>query len=112
MRSYRSGGESEESRYVGSRSFGAGAVVATLVAAWASNYTLLAAAESGYSYGISGPIWHALGVGLPMLCFIWPVNIVRRIRESMPEGVTVVEYVGRRYDPKSRLVAPRYRPDL
>ena len=105
VRSYRSGGESEESRYVGSRSFGAGALVATLVAAWASNYTLLAAAESGYSYGISGPIWYALGVGLPMLFFIWPVNIVRRIRESMPEGVTMVEYVGRRYDPKSRLVA-------
>ncbi len=105
IKSYRRGGDSEESRYVGSRSFGTGALVATLVAAWASNYTLLAAAESGYRYGISGPIWYALGVGVPILFFIWPINIVRRIRESMPEGVTMVEYVGRRYDAKSRLVA-------
>ncbi len=95
----------EESRYVGARSFGTGALVATLVAAWASNYTLLAAAESGFSYGISGPIWYALGVGLPILFFVFPMNIVARIRESMPEGVTMIEYVGRRYDEKSRLVA-------
>lgn len=105
IKEYRGGGGSEESRYVGRRAFGTGALIATLVAAWASNYTLLAAAESGYRYGISGPIWYALGVGLPILLFIWPINIVRRIRESMPEGVTMVEYVGRRYDAKSRLVA-------
>jgi Na+/proline symporter len=103
--SYRRGGETEESRYVGARSFGTGALVATFVAAWASNYTLLAAAESGYNFGLSGPIWYALGVGLPILFFIWPINIVARIRESMPEGVTMIEYVGRRYDERSRLVA-------
>ena len=105
IRSYRRGSDSEESRYVGSRSFGTGALVATLVAAWASNYTLLAAAESGFNYGISGPVWYALGVGLPILFFVWPINIVARIRESMPEGVTMIEYVSRRYDEKSRLVA-------
>lgn len=105
IRSYRRGGDTEEGRYVGSRAFGAGALVATLVAAWASNYTLLAAAESGYKFGISGPIWYALGVGLPLLFFVWPVNIVARIRESMPDGVTMIEYIGRRYDEKSRLVA-------
>ena len=105
VKSYRGAAGAEESRYVGDRSLGTGALVATLVAAWASNYTLLAAAESGYSHGISGPIWYALGVGAPMLLFIWPVNIVRRIRDSMPEGVTMIEYVGRRYDAKSRLIA-------
>ena len=105
IKSYRRGGDTEESHYVGSRSFGTGALVATLVAAWASNYTLLAAAESGYQYGLSGPIWYAFGVGLPMLFFVWPVNIVRRIKESMPDGVTMIEYFGRRYDEKSRLVA-------
>jgi Na+/proline symporter len=105
VKSYRSGGGTQESQYVGDRSFGTGALVATLVAAWASNYTLLAAAESGYKYGLSGPVWYALGVGLPILFFVWPVNIVRRIRESMPDGVTMIEYVGRRYDEKSRLVA-------
>jgi SSS family solute:Na+ symporter len=105
VKSYRRGGESEESRYVGARSFGTGALVATLVAAWASNYTLLAAAESGYNFGISGPIWYALGVGLPLLLFVWPVNLIAKIREAMPEGVTIIEYVGSRYDPKTRLIS-------
>lgn len=105
IKTYKRGGGTEESHYVGSRSFGAGALVATLVAAWASNYTLLAAAESGFNFGISGPIWYAFAVAMPMLFFIWPINIVARIRESMPQGVTLVEYVGRRYDEKSRLIA-------
>lgn len=104
IRDYRQGGGSEESRYVGSRAFGTGALIATFVAAWASNYTLLAAAESGYTYGISGPIWYAIGVGLPILFFVFPINIVARLRESMPEGLTLVEYVGRRYDEKARFV--------
>jgi Na+/proline symporter len=105
VRGYRLGGGTLEERYVGTRSFGTGALVATLVAAWASNYTLLAAAESGFRYGLSGPIWYALGVGLPILFFIWPINLVRRIRESMVGGVTLVEYVGRRYDGRTRFVA-------
>ena len=104
VRDYRREG-SEESRYVGARSFGTGALVATFVAAWASNYTLLAAAESGFNFGISGPIWYAVGVGLPLLFFVWPVNLVAKIRQSMPEGVTMIEYVGRRYDEKTRLVS-------
>jgi Na+/proline symporter len=37
IRDYRRGGGSEENRYVGARSFGTGALVATFVAAWASN---------------------------------------------------------------------------
>jgi Na+/proline symporter len=105
VKEYRRGTGSTETRYVGTRSYGAAALVATLVAAWASNYTLLAAAESGFRYGMSGPLWYALGVGLPILFFVWPLNIVRRIRESMEGGVTIVEYVGRRYDERTRLVS-------
>ncbi len=105
VKEYRADTGNSEARYVGTRSYGAAALVATLVAAWASNYTLLAAAESGFRFGLSGPLWYALGVGLPILFFVWPVNIVRRIRESMENGVTIVEYVGRRYDEKTRLVS-------
>lgn len=105
VKEYRKGAGDVDARYVGTRSYGAAALVATLVAAWASNYTLLAAAESGFRFGLSGPLWYALGVGLPILFFVWPLNIVRRIRESMSGGVTIVEYVGRRYDEKTRLVA-------
>lgn len=105
LKEYRSEAGSVEARYVGTRSYGAAALVATLVAAWASNYTLLAAAESGFRFGVSGPLWYALGVGLPILFFVWPINIVRKIREAMADGVTIVEYVGRRYDQRTRLVS-------
>ena len=104
VKDYRKEG-SQESRYVGARSFGTGALVATLVAAWASNYTLLAAAESGFNFGISGPIWYSLGVALPILLFVWPVNLVSRIREDMPEGVTMIGYLGQRYDAKTRFIS-------
>ncbi|GAB7387934.1 sodium:solute symporter [Bacillaceae bacterium] len=105
MKNLQKGGGSREAQYVGDRSFGTGHLLATLVAARASNYTLLAAAESGFRNGISGPIWYAIGVAVPIIFFVWPVNLVAKIREAMPDGVTIVEYVGRRYDEKSRMVS-------
>jgi len=101
----RTGSEAEEVAYVGHRNFGTGALIATLVAVYASNYTLLAAAESGFKYGLSGPIWYALGVALPILFFVWPVNLISRMRASLPRGVTLVEYYGARYDERTRLAA-------
>ena len=101
----RAGTAAEEVAYVGHRNFGTGALVATLVAVYASNYTLLAAAESGFKYGLSGPIWYALGVALPILFFVWPVNLISRMRASMPRGVTLVEYYGARYDGRTRIAA-------
>lgn len=108
LRSFLKGGpgtEAEEVAYVGHRNFGTGALVATLVAVYASNYTLLAAAESGFRYGLSGPIWYALGVALPVIFFVWPVNLISRMRQAMPRGVTLVEYYGKRYDERTRLAA-------
>lgn len=101
----RVGDAAEEEAYVGRRNFGTGALIATLVAVYASNYTLLAAAESGFKYGFSGPIWYALGVAVPLMFFIWPVNLIKRMRASMPRGVTLVEYYGVRYDERTRLAA-------
>ena len=101
----RAGTEAEEVAYVGHRNFGTGALIATLVAVYASNYTLLAAAESGFKYGLSGPVWYALGVALPILFFVWPVNLISRMRASLPRGVTLVEYYGARYDGRTRLAA-------
>ncbi|MFY0545646.1 sodium:solute symporter family protein [Brevibacillus sp. H7] len=101
----RKGGGTVESQFVGSRSYSASHLLATLVAVWASNYTLLAAAQSGFANGISGPIWYAIGVGLPLFLFVWPLNIATRIRELMPNGVTMIELIGKRYDEKSRLAA-------
>ncbi len=101
----RGGKDAEEVAYVGHRDFGTGALIATFVAVYASNYTLLAAAESGFRYGLSGPIWYALGVALPIVLFVWPVNLISRMREAIPRGVTLVEYYGARYDERTRLAA-------
>jgi SSS family solute:Na+ symporter len=101
----RAGDAAEEAAYVGQRNFGTGALIATLVAVYASNYTLLAAAESGFKYGFSGPIWYALAVALPLVFFIWPVNLIKRMRASMPHGVTLVQYYGERYDERTRAAA-------
>lgn len=101
----RGGQQAEEVAYVGRRNFGTGALIATLVAVYASNYTLLAAAESGFRYGLSGPIWYALGVALPLAFFVWPVNLITRMRRALPRGVTLVEYYGARYDERTRLAA-------
>lgn len=95
----------EEVAYVGHRDFGTAALIATLVAVYASNYTLLAAAESGFRYGLSGAIWYSVGVALPIVLFVWPVNLISRMREAMPRGVTLVEYYGMRYDERTRLAA-------
>lgn len=101
----RAGAEAEEVAYVGHRDFGTGALIATLVAVYASNYTLLAAAESGFKFGFSGPIWYALGVALPIVFFVWPVNLISRMRAAMPRGVTLVSFFGARYDERTRLAA-------
>lgn len=98
-------GTSAASQYVGTRSFGTLQLLATLIAAYASNYTLLAAAESGFVAGVSGPIWYSIGVALPLLLFVWPINLTKRIREAVPEGVTMVEYIGQRFGERTRVIA-------
>ncbi|WP_158735874.1 sodium:solute symporter [Alteribacillus sp. YIM 98480] len=105
IKNKQKGGTTLEGQFVGTRSYSAGHLLATLVAVWGSNYTLLAAAEAGYVNGISGVIWYALGVALPLFFFSWPLNIATRIRKLLPNGVTIVEVIGKRYDEKSRLVA-------
>lgn len=53
---HRAGTAAEEVAYVGHCNFVTGALIATLVTVYASNYTLLAAAESGFKYVFSGPV--------------------------------------------------------
>lgn len=103
--SSKNGSDNAESLYVGQRNYGTGALIATLVAVYASNYTLLAAAESGFRYGLSGPVWYALGVALPCFLFVWPVNLISRMRRAVPRAVTLIEYFDTRYDEKTRWIA-------
>lgn len=105
IKNFKKKEENTEKLYVGDRNYGFGPLLATLVAGWASNYTLLAAAESGFRSGISGPIWYAIGVGLPVILFIWPVNLVEKIRAAVPNGVTLIQFVEKRYDEKTRMAS-------
>ena len=94
-----------ESEFIGDRSYKTWPLLATLVAAWGSNYTLIAAGQSGYDYGISGVIWYAPAIAIPLLLFSWPLNIPARIRDLDPNGLTFIQVIGKRFDEKSRLVA-------
>ncbi len=90
---------------VGNRQVGTTFLAAILIATWASSYTILASAEVGYLYGVSGALWYAVGVAVPILFFLFPVNLVRRIRAAAPRAYTVVEYIGSRFDRKTHLLA-------
>ncbi|KKK39973.1 hypothetical protein WQ57_01490 [Mesobacillus campisalis] len=105
IKKQRSGQNTLEEQFIGDRSYTTGPLLASLVAVWGSNYTLIAAAESGFASGISGVIWYGMGIVIPLLLFSWPLNIPARIRELHPKGLTFIEIIGERYDEKSRLAA-------
>lgn len=90
---------------VGSRQVGTTFLAVILIATWASSYTILASAEAGYLFGVSGALWYAVGVAVPILFFVFPFNLVRRIRAAAPRAYTVLEYLGARYDRKTHLLA-------
>lgn len=92
-----------EKDFIGDRSYDFATLLVSLVAVWGSNYTLIAAAQSGYQSGISGVIWYALGIFLPLVLFSWPLNIPGRVKELFPDGLTLVEILGKRYDEKTRV---------
>jgi len=81
---------------VAGRNVGLGFGSATLLATWVWALSLYAPAESGYKFGISGPFWYSLG-GAVMVIVFFP--FVRRIRDLLPSGHTIAEFVGARHGP-------------
>ena len=78
-------------------SAGSGATTATLIASVMGAWILFSPAEAGAAFGgIPAIMGYALGSAIPLLLFI-PVGA--RIRELMPEGHTLTEYVLARYGP-------------
>lgn len=90
---------------VGGRRVGTAFLSALLIATWASSYTILAAAEVSYVHGVSGTWWYAFGVALPIMFYRFPLRVGERIREVVPAGHTVVEFLGERFDTKTHLLA-------
>lgn len=79
--------------------FGMGAASMTATWIWAASF--YAAATSGYTYGVSGPIHYGLW-GALMILFIYPFG--RRFRQLAPNGHTLGELIHARHGPSSQLI--------
>ncbi|HLV78370.1 MAG TPA: sodium:solute symporter family protein [Marinobacter sp.] len=79
--------------------FGMGASSMTATWIWAASF--YAAATSGYTYGLSGPIHYGLW-GALMILFIYPFG--RRFRKLAPNGHTLGELIHARHGASSQLI--------
>ncbi|WP_417538549.1 sodium:solute symporter family protein [Marinobacter sp.] len=79
--------------------FGMGAASMTATWIWAASF--YAAATSGYTYGVSGPIHYGFW-GALMILFIYPFG--RRFRKLAPNGHTLGELIHARHGSSSQLI--------
>ncbi|WP_228141569.1 sodium:solute symporter family protein [Marinobacter sp. X15-166B] len=79
--------------------FGMGAASMTATWIWAASF--YAAATSGYTYGVSGPLHYGLW-GALMILFIYPFG--RRFRQLAPNGHTLGEMVHARHGASSQMI--------
>src|SRR5690606_18137787 len=79
--------------------FGMGAASMTATWIWAASF--YAAATSGYTYGLSGPIHYGLW-GALMIFFIYPFG--RRFRKLAPNAHTLAELLHARHGAASQMI--------
>src|SRR5690625_2262137 len=79
--------------------FGMGAASMTATWIWAASF--YAAATSGYTYGISGPLHYGLW-GALMILFIYPFG--RRFRKLAPNAHTLGELIHARHGSSSQMI--------
>jgi len=79
--------------------FGIGAASMTATWIWAASF--YAAATSGYTYGVSGPLHYGLW-GALMILFIYPFG--RRFRKLAPNAHTLGELIHARHGSSSQLI--------
>ncbi|MGO2131332.1 MAG: sodium:solute symporter family protein [Halomonas sp.] len=79
--------------------FGMGSASMTATWIWAASF--YAAATSGYTYGVSGPIHYGLW-GALMILFIYPFGI--RFRKLAPNAATLGELIHARHGSSSQLI--------
>ena len=79
--------------------YGMGAASMTATWVWAASF--YAAATSGYTYGVSGPLHYGFW-GALMILFIYPFG--RRFRELAPNAATLGELIHARHGPSSQLI--------
>ncbi len=70
------------------------ALIATIVASSMGAWILFSPAETGATAGLAGILGYALGSASAAIIFIW---LGRVLRDRMPGGYTLTEFVGQRY---------------
>lgn len=83
---------------VGGRQVGVALGGATILATWVTGNTILAAPESGYTYGVLGVLGYAVGGGIAVLAF---APLAARLKVILPGGRTVGDFFRLRYDGKN-----------
>jgi Na+/proline symporter len=78
-------------------STGTGMTTATLVASGLGAWVLFSPAEAGAAFGgLAAVVGYAVGSTIPVVLFVW---VGSRVRQYIPEGHSLTEYVYVRYGP-------------
>lgn len=83
---------------VGGRNVGVALGAATILATWVTGNTILAAPESGYTYGVLGVLGYAVGGSVAVMAF---APLAARLHAILPAGRTVGDFFRLRYDNKN-----------
>ena len=83
---------------VGGRQVGVALGGATILSTWVTGNTILAAPESGYTYGVLGVLGYAVGGAVAVLAF---APLAARLRHLLPAGRSVGDFFRLRYDRKN-----------
>ena len=92
----RGGTISIEDYIVSRNTAGTGLAIATLVASGMGAWILFAPAETGVLAGVAGLVGYGIGSAAPLAAF---VLLGPRMRQLMPRGHSVTEYVRHRFGP-------------
>src|SRR5690606_6479845 len=93
--------ENVDGYMVSNGSVGFGISAASMTATWIWAASFYAAASSGYTYGLSGPLHYGFW-GALMILFIYPFG--RRFREVAPKAHTLAEVVHARHGSSSQMI--------
>ena len=93
--------EDADAYMVSNQNVGFGLSATSMTATWIWAASFYAAATSGYTYGLSGPLHYGLW-GALMILFIYPFG--RRIRSLAPQAHTLGEVIHARHGSSSQLI--------
>lgn len=87
-----------ESFHVGNRNMGTVVSAMSVAATWIWAPALFTSAEKAYTNGFAGLFWFLVP---NVLCLILFIPFARKIRQEMPDGITLAGYMHRKYNSKA-----------